>query len=186
MGKPGVLLYYDRIEPLANSLNDEDFGILCKAVIEYSHYKQLPDFQSNKILRLAWGIMQPALDLDDVKYDKSVYDRKVAGIKSYFRNYYAKKHGIDPSDEEALEKYIRQRLLTSVDECLPNQKQNHTIINPSPTSTTTATSNITTATSTVPDLPEDPVARKEEVMRSFAEHIERSIPLGQISATQGS
>lgn len=113
--RPGVMLYFD-LEPALKMLDDSQCGRLLKAIFRYAHYGENPEFD-DALLSMAWSFVKNAVDRDNERYETTIRERKIAGIKSDFKRNYAPKHGIDPDDKEAMEAYIRQQLSTDVDNC---------------------------------------------------------------------
>ena len=141
--RPGVMLYFD-IEPGLKMLDDPQRGQLLAAIMEYAHFGAVPDF-ADPLLSMAWSFVKTSIDRDGERYEKAVTKKKISGITSDFKRNYAPKHGIDPDDEDALSEYIRQRMLTPVEESRPTTTSETTasiIIN---TSITAKTNGITEA-----------------------------------------
>ncbi len=129
MSKPGVMIYFDVMEPL-QLLSDSERGQLLTAILEYGKSGLAPAFEG--ALAVAWGFIRPRLDADDEKYARSilqkqhaVYCRKTKGEKITFEEW------LMLSDNE------REQLLSSV-------------IGRTPTTTTSTTTTPTTVTSTTP------------------------------------
>lgn len=116
--RPGVMLYFD-IDPGLKMLDDPQRGQLLTAIMEYAHFGIVPDF-TEPLLSMAWSFVKTSIDRDGERYEKAVIKKKISGITSDFKRNYAPKHGISPDDEEALSKYIRQRLSTPVEESQPS------------------------------------------------------------------
>lgn len=111
------MLYFD-LEPSLELLTNDQKGQLFTAIFEYAHHGIIPEF-TDMLLALAWSFIKPSIDRDGMRYQNAVQQKRIAGIKSDFKRNYAPKNGINPDDEEEMQKYIHQRLSTSVDECRP-------------------------------------------------------------------
>ena len=75
MARPGVMLYFDMLEPL-RVLSDEEKGQLLQAILEYGQSGTVPEFEG--MLELAWGFVRPKIDRDKEEYERSVLRRKYA------------------------------------------------------------------------------------------------------------
>lgn len=74
--KPGVLIYFDIREPLAELEMDER-GELFTAMLDYAADGVEPSFD-NKVLRIAWAIVKRGIDKDDEAYRTTVIRRTYA------------------------------------------------------------------------------------------------------------
>lgn len=77
MARPGIMLYFDILEPI-RVLPDEDKGRLLVAMLEYGQSGVLPEFDG--MLSLAWGFIKPKLDKDENSYENSKLQRKYAAF----------------------------------------------------------------------------------------------------------
>lgn len=77
MARPGIMLYFDMLEPI-RVLPDADKGRLLVAMLEYGKDGTLPQFEG--MLALAWGFVLPKLDRDEESYEKAMQQRKYAGF----------------------------------------------------------------------------------------------------------
>ena len=75
MARPGIMLYFDILEPI-RVLPDADKGRLLVAMLEYGQSGILPEF--NGMLSLAWGFVRPKIDRDNEEYNRSVLRRQFA------------------------------------------------------------------------------------------------------------
>lgn len=75
MAQPGVMLYFDILEPI-KVLPDEDKGRLLMAILEYGKQGIVPEFDG--MLALAWGFVRPKIDRDREEYNRSVLRRQYA------------------------------------------------------------------------------------------------------------
>lgn len=72
MGRPGIMLYFDILEPVRVLTNSER-GKLLTAILEYGKEGKEPSFTGK--LALAWGFVRPKIDMDGERYDSVVEKR---------------------------------------------------------------------------------------------------------------
>ena len=77
MGRPGIMLYFDILDPI-KVLSDADKGRLLVAMLEYGKDGVVPDFDG--MLAMAWGFIRPKLDRDEESYDNSKVQRQYAAF----------------------------------------------------------------------------------------------------------
>lgn len=75
MARPGVMLYFDMLEPI-RVLPDADKGQLLVAILEYGKEGAVPQFDG--MLALAWGFVRPKIDRDLEEYERTVLRRQYA------------------------------------------------------------------------------------------------------------
>lgn len=75
MARPGIMLYFDIIEPI-RVLPDADKGRLLVAMLEYGQSGTVPEFDG--MLALAWGFVKPKIDKDSDEYNRTVLKRQYA------------------------------------------------------------------------------------------------------------
>ena len=75
MGRPGIMLYFDILEPI-KVLPDADKGRLLVAMLEYGQSGTAPEFDG--MLALAWGFVKPKIDKDSEEYNKTILKRQYA------------------------------------------------------------------------------------------------------------
>lgn len=114
MARPGIMLYFDILEPL-KVLPDADKGRLFVAILEYGQLGVVPEFEG--MLAMAWGFIKPKLDRDGVAYENTTAQRKYAAFCKK-----RKALGLEKIEFEewlVLSDTERERLLTTVTECNP-------------------------------------------------------------------
>lgn len=114
MARPGIMLYFDILEPI-RVLPDEDKGRLLIAILEYGQDGTLPKFDG--MLAMAWGFVRPKIDRDGESYENTTAQRKFAAFCKKL-----KARGLEKIEFEewmALSDIERERLLTTVTECNP-------------------------------------------------------------------
>lgn len=79
MGRPGIMLYFDILEPI-RVLPDADKGRLLVAMLEYGQSGKVPQFDGDLGLTLAWGFVKPKIDKDEAEYNMSVLRRQYATV----------------------------------------------------------------------------------------------------------
>ena len=77
MARPGIMLYFDILEPI-KVLPDADKGRLLVAMLEYGQSGKVPVFDG--MLALAWGFVKPKIDKDEAEYNLSVLRRQYATV----------------------------------------------------------------------------------------------------------
>ena len=77
MARPGIMLYFDILEPI-RVLPDADKGRLLVAMLEYGQSGLVPEFTG--MLALAWGFVKPKIDKDEEEYNLSVLRRQYATV----------------------------------------------------------------------------------------------------------
>lgn len=77
MGRPGIILYLDMLDPL-KSMSLDDVGRLTLAMLEYEKSGKLPEF--NGILAIVWGFVKPKMDRDAEEYERTILKRKYASF----------------------------------------------------------------------------------------------------------
>ena len=77
MGRPGIMLYFDILEPI-RVLPDAEKGRLLVAMLEYGKDGTQPDFDG--MLALAWGFVQPNIDRDSEAYNRTILKRQYASF----------------------------------------------------------------------------------------------------------
>ena len=77
MARPGIMLYFDILEPI-RELPDAEKGQLLVAMLEYGQSGKIPEFDGKLGLTLAWGFIRPKLDKDSEEYNKTVLKRQYA------------------------------------------------------------------------------------------------------------
>ena len=77
MGRPGIMLYFDILEPI-RMLPDEDKGRLLVAMLEYGRDGIVPEFEG--ALGIVWSFIQPRVDKDSERYDETKLQREYAAF----------------------------------------------------------------------------------------------------------
>ena len=75
MARPGIMLYFDILEPI-KVLPDADKGRLLVAMLEYGQSGIVPEFEG--MLALAWTFIKPKLDRDGETYENAKVQRNYA------------------------------------------------------------------------------------------------------------
>lgn len=149
MARPGIMLYFDILEPI-RLLPDADKGRLLVAILEYSKDGIVPQFDG--MLAMAWGFIQPKLDRDGESYENTKVQRKYAAFCKKRSNLNLPKipfeEWLEMDDDERLRLVTgvneQQRAVAPVDSRYPT-----TTGTPTVTGTTTVTPSTTTNTTTI-------------------------------------
>lgn len=140
MARPGIMLYFDILEPI-KVLPDADKGRLLVAMLEYGQSGILPEFDG--ILALAWGFVKPKLDRDGETYENAKVQRKYAAFCKRRTSMALPKvpfeEWLNMTDNE------RERMITTYNEPL---RPVDSVASRYPTTSTTATASTTASTST--------------------------------------
>ena len=144
MARPGIMLYFDILEPI-RVLPDADKGRLLVAMLEYGQSGTVPEFTG--MLALAWGFVKPKIDKDSEEYNRTVLKRQYA---TFCRDR-KKKCEPDISFDEWLMTYGEQsyQVVSSDNKCYPT-----TTTPTTPSSTTNTNTTITTAAAATTTEPE--------------------------------
>ena len=132
MARPGIMLYFDILEPI-KVLPDADKGRLLVAMLEYGQSGKVPQFDG--MLALAWGFVKPKIDKDSEEYNRTVLKRMYA---TFCRDR-KKKNEPEISFEE---------WLMTIDDQRYQVISNDTKWYPTTTTTTTTTTSTSTTTNT--------------------------------------
>lgn len=144
MARPGIMLYFDILEPI-RVLPDSDKGRLLVAMLEYGQDGIEPKFDG--MLALAWGFVKPKIDRDNEEYKRSVLRRQYATVCR------ERKRKGEP--EISFEEWVRTSnhhdspLMTNDDQWYPTTTSTAT------TSTTTKSTASTTAAVAVTETTDD-------------------------------
>ncbi len=79
--RPGVIFYFDKFEPIRDTLSYEDKGRLMQAMLDYGQYGVMPEFDG--VLKMIWGYIQPGIDADGMRFRERV-------VKSCYASYCSK------------------------------------------------------------------------------------------------
>ena len=143
MARPGIMLYFDILEPI-RVLPDADKGRLLVAMLEYGQQGILPEFEG--MLALAWGFVKPKIDKDSDEYNKTILKRQYA---TFCRDR-KRKGEPDISYEEWLMTIDNQthHMISHDIKWYPTTTANTTTSTSPPTSTTSATAAAVTTSTT--------------------------------------
>jgi len=75
LAKPGIMLYFDVLEPI-RALPDREKGRLLTAMLEYGQTGKAPEFTGR--LALAWGFVKPRIDRDEEEYNRIALKKQYA------------------------------------------------------------------------------------------------------------
>ena len=77
MAKNSTVLYHEILEQLED-FNNEQFGAVIRAIIEYDKNGTIPTFEDKSIL-IAFKVLKPNIDRNKEKYEEICEKRKIAG-----------------------------------------------------------------------------------------------------------
>ena len=102
---PGYLLYFDRVEGLFNTLDDEKLGYIMRVIYNYARYGENP-CDMPKEYRLAWYSLKEMLNDDREAYlEKKALGAHAAACKS------ADQQGLPKPDKEMfVEEYMNTHM----------------------------------------------------------------------------
>lgn len=110
--RPGFMLYFQDLGSMLEELDNENLGIMLRAMYQYALDGDSPEF-NDRFLRIYWHYVKEALDRDAEAYAKIKENNK---RKAYLRSWYAyaAEHGLDKQDEMERDKWIDRKI--SLDE----------------------------------------------------------------------
>ena len=79
MARPGIMLYFEILEPIM-ALSDADKGRLLVAMLKYGQSGELPQFDGDLGLTFAWGFVRPKIDKDSEEYNRTILKRQYAAF----------------------------------------------------------------------------------------------------------
>ena len=159
MARPGIMLYFDILEPI-RVLPDSDKGRLLVAMLEYGQDGIVPDFDG--MLALAWGFVKPKIDRDKESYDKQIQQKQYASFAREIKK--RELPHVSFEDWKALSDIERDRLISADIGRYPTTSTTTTAsatVTPS-TSTNSTTSATAAAAATVTETPEEFAATAAE------------------------
>ena len=156
--RPGVLLYFDTLQPALARLTDAQCGQLLRGVIEYAQTGALPELDD--LAGMAFDLLRPGIDRDGERYE---YQRLHGQYMAYCRQ--AKDGGETPISEQ---EYIQQLSATNSYYQLPT--------------TTTTASTSTYPTSTPISNPNRTIVGRIEEKEGMGEKETEVAPLSQADA----
>lgn len=150
MARPGIMLYFDILEPI-RVLPDEDKGRLLVAMLEYGKEGIVPEFEG--MLALAWGFVKPKIDKDAEMYEISCVQREYAAFCKLRKKLGLPKISFEEWKET--DEHERQRMTTDDNEPLravdPVEFRYPTTTTSTTTKTTTSTTTAAAVTTTTED-----------------------------------
>lgn len=141
MARPGIMLYFDILEPI-KVLPDADKGRLLVAMLEYGQRGVVPEFDG--MLALAWGFVKPNLDRDEEAYEKAKVQRSYAAFCKQRK--ILKRPKVPFEEWSNMTEDERERLITEDNE--PERAVDFVTSRYPTTSTTTTPSTTTSSTTT--------------------------------------
>ena len=176
MARPGIMLYFDILEPI-RALPDSDKGRLLVAMLEYGQSGKVPQFNGELGLTLAWGFVKPKIDKDSEEYNKTVLKRQFA---TFCRD--RKKKG---EPEISFEEWLMTiddhsyQVISSDIKWYPT-----TSTTPTPFTSTNTSTSITTAAAATTNTNEDTAAAADRYVKVIGGELGKNVVFlseGQIS-----
>ena len=174
MARPGIMLYFDILEPIM-VLPDADKGRLLVAMLEYGKNGTVPTFDG--MLALAWGFVKPKIDKDSDEYNRTVLKRQYA---TFCRD--RKKKG---EPEISFEEWLMTiddhsyQVISSDIKWYPT-----TSTTPTPFTSTNTSTSITTAAAATTNTNEDTAAAADRYVKVIGGELGKNVVFlseGQIS-----
>lgn len=153
MARPGIMLYFDILEPI-RILPDSDKGRLLVAMLEYGQDGIVPEFDG--MLALAWGFVKPKIDRDKESYDRQIQQKQYA---TFARE--VKKRDLPPvsfEDWKGLSDIERERMISADIGRYPTTTATPAATGTTSPSTSTKTTASTTAAVAVTETTDDSAA----------------------------
>ncbi|MCD8015035.1 MAG: DUF6291 domain-containing protein [Lachnospiraceae bacterium] len=76
-GKPGIVVYFDKMRQNLAHLDDTQAGRLLRAMLAYGETQTEPDFTDDILLAALWERVRDDLDVDDARYSKRKNDTEL-------------------------------------------------------------------------------------------------------------
>lgn len=174
MARPGIMLYFDILEPIM-VLPDADKGRLLVAMLEYGKNGTVPTFDG--MLALAWGFVKPKIDKDSDEYNRTVLKRQYA---TFCRD--RKKKG---EPEISFEEWLMTiddhsyQVISSDIKWYPT-----TSTTPTPSTSTNTSTSITTAAAATTNTNDDTAAAADRYVKVIGGELGKNVVFlseGQIS-----
>lgn len=115
---PGMLLYFNRIEGIADRLNDQELGMIFRAMFNYARFGTEPESLEDKYY-LIWPLLKDMLDNDRTRYEDTC---RTNAYNSACKN--AKVNNQPKPDKEEFERQYNMVKKTNSPERLQEQEQN--------------------------------------------------------------
>lgn len=184
MARPGIMLYFDILEPIM-VLPDADKGRLLVAMLEYGKNGTVPTFDG--MLALAWGFVKPKIDKDEEAYKDSVIQRQYAAFCKKRRNLNLPKIPYEEwmnmpeyeQERRATMDYELQRPVDFVASRYPT-----TSTTPTPSTSTNTSTSITTAAAATTNTNDDTAAAADRYVKVIGGELGKNVVFlseGQIS-----
>lgn len=76
--RPGVMIYFDDFRPITDFLDDEQLGVLLRAVLSYAENGEWVGDDCDGNVRFVLNTLRPKIDRDAERYERSVLQKKHA------------------------------------------------------------------------------------------------------------
>jgi hypothetical protein len=119
MGRPGIMLYFDILEPI-RVLPDDEKGRLLVAMLEYGQTGALPELDG--ALKIVWSFVRPMIDKDGDRYEDMKLQREYAAFCKKRKRIWMPKISFD--EWVCMSEYERQRAVDPVSSRYPTTIDN--------------------------------------------------------------
>lgn len=83
--KPGVMLYWETFDALERMVDGQAKKMLI-AIRLYAQHGELPNFEDDPVLDMAWTLLRPKLDTDETRYREKCEKNRENVMKRWHRN----------------------------------------------------------------------------------------------------
>lgn len=94
--RPGVMIYFEDFKPIIDYLNNEQLGLLLKAILAYAENGEWLGEDCDGNVRFVLNTLRSKIDRDAERYERSVLQKRHA---AYSRE--QKRNGKEPMDFDA-------------------------------------------------------------------------------------
>lgn len=157
--RPGIMIYFDMVGPLKR-LDHTGKGRLFEAMLNYGQYGEIPDFEDDGMLMMAWDFIHPKLDADERSYRKKV-------IKTTYSSYCAKEKKNNRSTMD-FEEWCAKEGIDTTEWCRMESNDTERYLNTTPRTNTSSIS--------ITDLNTDPKATVEVHRKADGEGTGEEVP----------
>lgn len=104
--RPGVMLYFE-VGQVMRNMSYANMGRMVEAILDYAEFGTVPTLRGQ--LKTFWPVVQDKIDRDYACYKRVINGKKRAVNIRWWKRY-AQQNGLDPNDEQARDKWLRERM----------------------------------------------------------------------------